>query len=131
MRLPVLNKNRKKILSNISWLSFDTAVKMIVGLLVGIWTARYLQPQNYGLLNYSTSFVLFFSFFLYLSYDDLVIKKLVTRSKPRIQSVLGAAFLLKMLGGVIATRQAGEISKESAQAGLILRHSLAFAGAEP
>ncbi len=42
----------------------------------------------------------------------------------------GADFA-KMLGGVIAKRQAGEISKESAQAGLILSHSLAFAGAEP
>jgi hypothetical protein len=42
----------------------------------------------------------------------------------------GADFA-EMLGGAIVKRQAGKISKEPAQAGLIFRHSLAFAGAKP
>jgi|GEM_PF-5865723 len=40
--------NLVKILDNIGWLFLDKVLRMGVGLLVGVWVARYLGPEQFG-----------------------------------------------------------------------------------
>lgn len=49
------------ILNNITWLFFDKFIRMGVGLLVGVWIARYLGPEQFGLMNYALAFVALFA----------------------------------------------------------------------
>jgi O-antigen/teichoic acid export membrane protein len=35
-----------KIMRNIGWLFFDKIMRMGVGLVVGVWVARYLGPEQ-------------------------------------------------------------------------------------
>ena len=42
--------NLLKIVDNIGWLFFDKVLRMGVGLLVVVWVARYLGPQEFGSL---------------------------------------------------------------------------------
>lgn len=49
-----------KFTSNTIWLILEKIFQLILGLVVGIWTARYLGPSNYGILNYGASFIAFF-----------------------------------------------------------------------
>lgn len=43
--------NLIKIVDNTGWLFFDKILRMGVGLLVGVWIARYLGPEQFGLFN--------------------------------------------------------------------------------
>ncbi|HEV8515783.1 MAG TPA: oligosaccharide flippase family protein, partial [Cyclobacteriaceae bacterium] len=53
----------RKYSENISWLIFEKGFTLLVGLIVGVYVARYLKPENFGLLNYAISFVSIFSAF--------------------------------------------------------------------
>jgi O-antigen/teichoic acid export membrane protein len=89
----------QKILSNTGWLFADRLLRMGVGLLVGVWVARYLGPEQFGLFNYSLSFVALFSTFASLGLDSIVIRDIV-RDPSCKNETLGTAFLLKLLGGI-------------------------------
>lgn len=44
-------------MDNIGWLVIDRIIRMGVGLLVGVWLARYLGSDQFGQLNYAIAFV--------------------------------------------------------------------------
>ena len=46
----------QRILSNVVWLSLDKLLRLGIGAVVGIWIARYLGPDQFGLLNYALAF---------------------------------------------------------------------------
>ncbi len=86
------------VLRNSGWLFADKILRMVVGLLVGIWVVRYLGPMNLGLLSYAGSFAGLFSVFASLGLDGMVVRELVNH--PERQNVLlGSAFVLKLAAG--------------------------------
>lgn len=89
------------IISNSGWLLADKALRMGVGLFVGVWLARYLGPEQYGLWNFAIVFAGLFSVFSELGLDGIVIRELVKRPESR-NVILGSAFVLKQIGGSIA-----------------------------
>jgi len=93
-------KGFKKYLKNTSWLIAEKALRMIVGLFVGIWIARYLGPAKFGLLSYAFSFVGLFIYISSLGLDGIVIRELVKEPNRR-DVLLGTAFLLKAVGAVM------------------------------
>ena len=90
----------KKYVFNTGWLLVDRVLKLIAGLLVGIYVARYLGPARYGLLNYAMSFVGLFTAFSTLGLDGIVIRELV-KNENRRDELLGSAFWLKTGGAVL------------------------------
>ncbi|NMF63047.1 flippase [Brasilonema octagenarum] len=93
------NSGLRAIIANTGWLFADRILRMGVGLLVGVWIARYLGVQQYGLLNYAIAFVSLFSPFATLGLDNVVVRDLVRDSSHKKQ-ILGTTFWLKLLGGV-------------------------------
>ena len=51
----LLLKNR--VFKNASWIIGCKVAQMIINLVVGMLTARYLGPSNYGVINYAASIV--------------------------------------------------------------------------
>lgn len=90
----------RKITNNIGWLLIDQVLQMGLGLLVGVWVARYLGPEQFGLLNYALSFVAMFSPFVRMGLNSIVVRDLANASH-RKEETLGTAFGLSLLGGVI------------------------------
>ncbi len=90
-----------KILDNIGWLFFDKIVRMGVGLLVGVWIARYLGPDQFGQLNYATAFVGLFAAIAGLGLNGIVVRDIV-RDPESANSTLGTAFVLQVMGGLLA-----------------------------
>lgn len=86
-----------KYFKNTSWLFAEKIFRMIVGLFVGIWVARYLGPEQYGLLTYAHSFVGLFVAFATLGLDGIVVRELV-KDESRRDELLGTAFGLKIIG---------------------------------
>src|SRR6186997_2927485 len=43
----------QKAITNTGWLLADKVVRLAVGLGVGIWIARFLGPEQFGMLSYA------------------------------------------------------------------------------
>ncbi|MEY8211133.1 MAG: flippase [Gammaproteobacteria bacterium] len=85
---------------NTSWLMGERILRMGVGLFVGIWIARYLGPEQFGLLSYAQSFVFLFTAIATLGLDGIVVRELVNDGNKR-DVLLGTAFGLKLIGAFI------------------------------
>ena len=91
----------RKILSNTGWLFGDRILRMGAGVLVGVWVARYLGTEQYGLFNYAFAFISLFTPIFTLGLDDVVIRQLVNESSDK-KEILGTTFALKLIGGIVS-----------------------------
>lgn len=91
-----MTQNNKRIASNFSWVIIGNIARMIVSLAVGVLSARYLQPENYGNLNYVISFSSFFTTFCTLGINSVLIKVLMDHKEEQ-GKVLGSALFMRSL----------------------------------
>jgi len=89
-----------KYFKNTSWLFAEKIIRMVVGLFVGIWVARYLGPEQFGLFSYAQSFVGLFTVFITLGLDAIVVKELLKNNKDN-HILMGTTFFLKLIGFII------------------------------
>ena len=90
----------KRYFANTSWLFAEKIIRLVIGLFVGVWVARYLGPAKYGLLNYVQAFVGLFSAFATLGLDGIVVRELV-KDENKKDLLLGTAFWLKVVGAFV------------------------------
>ena len=91
----------KKYLKNTSWLFLEKIFRIFAEVFVGIWIARYLGPNDFGLLNYAISFTVLFGALSTLGLDGIVIREII--NSPKLTDrILGSAFFLKLTGSLIA-----------------------------
>jgi PST family polysaccharide transporter len=93
--------NLVKIVDNIGWLFFDKVLRMGVGLFVGVWVARYLGPEQFGLLSFATAFIGLFGAISTLGLQGIVVRDIVRNPEGK-EEILGTAAVLQFLGGLIA-----------------------------
>lgn len=79
MNIKSLLKNN--IFKNASWLMFGKIIQMIISFFVGTVTARFLGPSNYGIINYASAYIAFFTCFCNLGINSVLIKKLIDNPK--------------------------------------------------
>jgi PST family polysaccharide transporter len=99
-------KNLKKITENIGWLFFDKILRMGMGLVVGVWVARYLGPEQFGTWNYAMAFSALFGTFATLGLDGIAVRELV-KTPEKENEILSSAFILCLAGGVFAFLASG------------------------
>lgn len=91
--------------ANTTWMFAEQSLRLLAGLLVGIWVARYLGPEQFGLFSYVIAFASLFTGIAKLGLDRIVVRDLVQSPEQR-DRYLGTAFWLKaggalaMIGGV-------------------------------
>ncbi|EKO3614750.1 flippase [Vibrio metschnikovii] len=85
---------------NTSWLIAEQFLRIIAGLLVGIWVARYLGPQQFGLFSYVLAFTAIFAGIAKLGLDGIIVRELINYPDKR-DAYLGTAFWLKVMGSII------------------------------
>ena len=91
----------KRYFANMSWMFGGQTFYLLVSFFIGIWIARYLGPENYGILNYSIAFVGLFGFIANLGVDGILNRDLVQIPEKR-DELLGTTFRLKLIGGFLA-----------------------------
>ncbi len=89
-----------KYANNAFWLFSEKGLRAAEAFLVGLWVARYLGPEDFGLLNYAYSLVFLFTAIATLGLDQIVVKDLVNKGASR-DKILGTTFGLR-IGGFIA-----------------------------
>jgi O-antigen/teichoic acid export membrane protein len=77
----------------------EKILRLIAGLFVGAYVARYLGPTQYGVLNYSISLIALFGSVATLGLESIVVRELVTNPEKR-NSILGTALLLRLIAAV-------------------------------
>jgi polysaccharide transporter, PST family len=95
------SRGLQKISQNIVWLFIDKMLRMGVGLVVGVWVARYLGPDQYGTINFAAAFVAIFGALSTMGLEGIVVRDIVREPKRKYE-ILSAAFFLKSSGGIIA-----------------------------
>ncbi len=94
------NQGFMKYFKNTSWLFAEKILRMAVGLFVGVWIARYLGPDKFGLFSYAGSFVGLFTAIAALGLNDILVRELVQHPEKE-NELLGTAFYLKLMGAIL------------------------------
>lgn len=84
---------------NTSWLFLEKILRMVIGLFVGLWIARYLGPDRFGLFSYAQSFVALFAAIAALGLDRILVRELVNQENRR-DELIGTAFWLRFMGAI-------------------------------
>ena len=89
-----------RYLKNTSWMMTEHSLRLVAGLFVGIWVARYLGPEQFGLFSYVLAFTAIFGGIAKLGLDGIMVRELVNHPEKR-DYYLGTAFWLKILGALL------------------------------
>lgn len=79
---------------NAGWLIAGKIVQMIISLVVGLLTARYLGPSNYGLINYATAYTTFFMAFCTLGINSVLVKEFIDNPASE-GKIIGSTLILR------------------------------------
>ncbi|HEV8327373.1 MAG TPA: flippase [Nitrospiraceae bacterium] len=85
---------------NTSWRFGEQVLRIVAGLFVGIYVARYLGPEQFGVYSYAAAFVGLFGAIARLGLDGIVVRDLVNHPGER-DVYLGTAFWLKLIGALL------------------------------
>ncbi len=96
-----VRQNLQRAMGNTGWMMGDQVARQVVGLLVGVWLARYLGPQLFGQLSYAFAVVLIVSPVAMLALDAISIRRMAQDPACR-DEVLGTSFVLMLVTGVLA-----------------------------
>jgi PST family polysaccharide transporter len=87
-------QEQRKVLANAYWLYVDKASRLTIALVVGLWVARHLGPQDFGDLNYAQAFVALVGILALFGLDTLTLRNLSERPDDE-RRILGTAFWLR------------------------------------
>jgi O-antigen/teichoic acid export membrane protein len=90
----------KKYFENTSWLLSEKILKIISELMIGIWIARYLGPENFGLLSYSQSFAGLFMVVATMGLNNIIVREIAADHSKR-DLILGTSFVIQIFGATL------------------------------
>lgn len=93
--------NNKEV-KNAGWLISGKIIQMILSFLISVFTARFLGPSNYGLINYGAAYVAFFTSLCTLGINSVIIKDFVDNPKDEGMTI-GTTIVLRMISSILAT----------------------------
>lgn len=100
MNLKSFLKNKE--VGNAGWLIGGKVFQMAISLVVGVITARYLGPSNYGLIGYGTAYVTFFSAFCTLGLNSVIIKDFVDHKDEQGEAI-GSAIVMRLVSSILSS----------------------------
>ena len=95
-----LSPTKEKVVRNVVWAVTGKVVTLLGGLLVGIFVARYLGPEQYGLMSYVMSYVAIFQVLASFGMDQIEIRE-ESKMPDKKDKIIGTAFALKIAFAII------------------------------
>lgn len=86
--------------NNISWLLVDRIFRLITAFFIGVWVARYLGPENYGIVSLALSMVGIIGAIVSLGFVSYIVKELVTNHNKESE-ILGTVFYSRLITGFL------------------------------
>lgn len=91
----------KKYFFNTSWMMVENIARLIAGFFIGVYVARYLGPEQFGVFSYSLAFVSLFSSVSKLGLDSIVVREIIKRP-DEVDELMGTAFWLKVFAATFS-----------------------------
>lgn len=92
--------NQRKVINNAKWIIMCKIAQSLIQFVVGLLSARYLGPANYGLINYAASVTAFFMPLMRLGMDATLVQEYGNRTNQEGR-VLGTALVMNVLSAVV------------------------------
>lgn len=92
--------NNKEI-KNAGWIIGGRVAQMMLSFFVSIWTARYLGPANYGLINYASAYKTFFTALSSLGINHIIIKEFVDHPNEQGEAI-GTSLFLRFISSILS-----------------------------
>lgn len=92
--------NVRKVASNAKWIILCRVAQSLLQLLIGMLSARYLGPANYGLIYYAKSVVAFAVPFTQLGLNATLVRELIDDPEKEGQ-ILGTSLLMSFLSSLL------------------------------
>lgn len=89
-----------KIAKNASWIIISRIIQSILGLFISMLIARYLGPQNFGLLSYAASLVGFVSPLVFLGLNNVLVQE-ITKNPDEEGVIIGTSILLSIISAMV------------------------------
>ena len=89
---------RSKFVHNTGWIMFAQIYQMLLSLVIGVLSARYLGPGNYGTISYAASYISFFTIACALGLEGIVVKEIVENRESE-GVVLGSSIVMRLVAG--------------------------------
>ena len=101
MKFSNFSERTQKFIKNSSWMVFSRIYQMIFSLIVGSLTARYLGPNNYGVINYGLSYINIFNTICTLGLEGVIVKRVINKPEEEGE-LLGTSILLRSLASILS-----------------------------
>jgi PST family polysaccharide transporter len=93
----IINKN-KSVIKNSFWLFLEKLIRVVFGLLVGAWVARYLGPLEFGELAYTLALVNLLQAIAIMGLEGIVVRDIAV-DKSKAAEILGTAVAVRFICG--------------------------------
>ncbi len=90
---------RNRVAKNAAWIISAKCLQSVLSFVINLFTARYLGPSNYGVINYAASLTAFVTPIMNLGITSILVHELV-QHKDREGEILGTAILLNLIASV-------------------------------
>lgn len=97
----IANVLNNRVVKNAGWLIFGKIAQMCINLFVGLLTARYLGPSNYGVINYGSAYTAFFLNLCTLGINSVLVKEFVDYPNEE-GKIIGTTLGLKGVASVLS-----------------------------
>ncbi len=94
------NSAVRKYGKNITWMMFAKIYRTALVVFTTIYLSRYLGPEDFGLLNYSLSLAVLFSFIIGLGLETIIVKEIYKEGKNSGE-ILSSAIILRLCGWIL------------------------------
>ena len=90
---------KHSVFKNAAWIIGCKIVQSLINLLIGLLTARYLGPSNYGIISYVSSIVAFAMPIMQLGLKQTLVKEFV-QAPDREGEILGTALMINIISSI-------------------------------
>jgi len=94
------HKGFRKYFVNTAWMLTEQILRIAGVLLVGVWVARYLGPEQFGIFSYAIAFTSIIAVIAKLGLDVILVRDLVGHPEIR-NAYLSTAFWLKLAASLL------------------------------
>lgn len=92
---------RGNVLVNTGWQIAGSLARMVVQLIIGAFSARYLGPSNYGILNYVAAYISLFSIICELGLTLTIVNEII-KHKDEDGVYVGSAIFMRIVASLVS-----------------------------
>lgn len=91
----------QRVGANAGWIMGERLVRILLGLLVGLWVARHLGPRDFGELSFALAYAALWGALANLGLEAITVRELARRPDAA-GNILGTVAILRLAAGAAA-----------------------------